>query len=188
MDRLEIKSKEESDQTLKSLIGAEYKVAGVESKEARRLPGAPFTTSALQQESSGKLGYSAKQTMMLAQQLYEAGYISYMRTDSVNLSQDSLSAAKSFIDSNFGQDYSLDEPRRFKNKAKGAQEAHEAVRPTVPSRTPDSMKDSLDPKQYKVYDLIWRRFIACQMQPAVFDSTTADISAKNFIFRANGST
>ena len=187
MDRLEIKSKEESDQTLKSLIGAEYKVAGVESKEARRLPGAPFTTSALQQESSGKLGYSAKQTMMLAQQLYEAGYISYMRTDSVNLSQDSLSAAKSFIDSNFGQDYSLSEPRRFKNKAKGAQEAHEAVRPTVPSRTPDSMKDLLDPKQYKVYDLIWRRFIACQMQPAVFDSTTADISAKNFVFRANGS-
>ena len=187
LDRLEIKSKEESDQTLKSLIGAEYKVAGVESKEARRLPGAPFTTSALQQESSGKLGYSAKQTMMLAQQLYEAGYISYMRTDSVNLSQDSLSAAKSFIDSNFGQDYSLDEPRRFKNKAKGAQEAHEAVRPTVPSRTPDSMKDLLDPKQYKVYDLIWRRFIACQMQPAVFDSTTADISAKNFVFRANGS-
>ena len=139
----------------------------MESKEARRLPGAPFTTSTLQQESSGKLGYSAKQTMMLAQQLYEAGYISYMRTDSVNLSQDSLSAAKSFIDSSFGQDYSLDEPRRFKNKAKGAQEAHEAVRPTVPSRTSDSMKDLLDPKQFKLYDLIWRRFIACQMQPAV---------------------
>lgn len=187
LDKLEIKSKEESDKMLENLTGAEYKVAGVESKEARRLPGAPFTTSTLQQESSGKLGYSAKQTMMLAQQLYEAGYISYMRTDSVNLSQDSLSAAKTFIDSNFGKDYSLDEPRRFKNKAKGAQEAHEAIRPTVPSRTPDSMKDSLDPKQYKVYDLIWRRFIACQMQPAVFDSTTADISAKSFVFRANGS-
>ena len=187
LDKLEIKNKEESDQILESLNGAEYKVAEVESKEARRLPGAPFTTSTLQQESSGKLGYSAKQTMMLAQQLYEAGYISYMRTDSVNLSQDSLSAAKSFIDSNYGQDYSLSEPRRFKNKAKGAQEAHEAVRPTVPSRTPDSMKDLLDPKQFKIYDLIWRRFIACQMQPAVFDSTTADISAKNFVFRANGS-
>jgi len=111
-----------------------------------------------------------------------------MRTDSVNLSQDSLSAAKTFIDSNFGKNYSLSEPRRFKNKAKGAQEAHEAIRPTIPSRTPDSMKDSLDAKQYKIYDLIWRRFIACQMQPAVFDSTTADISANNFIFRANGST
>ena len=110
-----------------------------------------------------------------------------MRTDSVNLSQDSLVAAKTFIDSNYGQNYSLDEPRRFKNKAKGAQEAHEAVRPTVPSRTPDSMKDLIDPKQYKLYDLIWRRFVACQMQPAVFDSTTADISAKNFVFRANGS-
>ena len=94
-------------------------MANVESKEARRLPGAPFTTSTLQQESSGKLGYSAKQTMMLAQQLYEAGYISYMRTDSVNLSQDSLAAAKTFIDSNYGQDYSLSEPRQFKNKSKG---------------------------------------------------------------------
>ena len=188
LDKLEIKNKEESDRMLKDLGGAEYKVAEVESKEARRLPGAPFTTSSLQQESSNKLGYSAKQTMMLAQQLYEAGYISYMRTDSVNLSQDSLSAAKTFIDSNFGKNYSLSEPRRFKNKAKGAQEAHEAIRPTIPSRTPDSMKDSLDAKQYKIYDLIWRRFIACQMQPAVFDSTTADISANNFIFRANGST
>ncbi len=187
LDRLEIKNKEESDQILKDFAGAEYKVASVESKEARRLSGAPFTTSSLQQESSNKLGYSAKQTMMLAQQLYEAGHISYMRTDSVNLSQDSLAAAKNFIDSNFGKDYSLDEPRKFKNKAKGAQEAHEAIRPTVPSRTSDSMKDSLDPKQYKVYDLIWRRFIACQMQPAVFDSTVADISAKNFVFRANGS-
>ena len=187
LDKLEIKNKEESDRILKDLGGAEYKVAEVESKEARRLPGAPFTTSSLQQESSNKLGYSAKQTMMLAQQLYEAGYISYMRTDSVNLSQDSLSAAKTFIDSNYGKNYSLSEPRKFKNKAKGAQEAHEAIRPTVPSRTSDSMKDSLDSKQYKVYDLIWRRFIACQMQPAVFDSTTADISAKNFVFRANGS-
>src|SRR3989338_3301148 len=188
LDKLEIKNKEESDRMLKDLGGAEYKVAEVESKEAGRLPGAPFTTSSLQQESSNKLGYSAKQTMMLAQQLYEAGYISYMRTDSVNLSQDSLSAAKTFIDSNFGKNYSLSEPRRFKNKAKGAQEAHEAIRPTIPSRTPDSMKDSLDAKQYKIYDLIWRRFIACQMQPAVFDSTTADISANNFISRANGST
>jgi len=188
LDKLEIKNKEESDRILKDLGGAEYKVAEMESKEARRLPGAPFTTSSLQQESSNKLGYSAKQTMMLAQQLYEAGYISYMRTDSVNLSQDSLSAAKTFIDSSYGKNYSLDEPRRFKNKAKGAQEAHEAIRPTTPSRTPDSMKDNLDAKQYKIYDLIWRRFIACQMQPAVFDSATADISANNFIFRANGST
>ena len=187
LDKLEIKNKEESDQILKDLGDAEYKVASVESKEAKRLPGAPFTTSSLQQESSNKLGYSAKQTMMLAQQLYEAGHISYMRTDSVNLSHDSLTSAKNFIDSNYGKGYSLDEPRKFKNKAKGAQEAHEAIRPTSPTRTPESMKDSLDSKQYKVYDLIWRRFIACQMQPAVFDSTTADISAKNFIFRANGS-
>ena len=150
MDKLEIKNKEESDQILESLSEAEYKVASVESKKPEGCRARPSPLAPLQQESSGKLGYSAKQTMMLAQQLYEAGYISYMRTDSVNLSQDSLSAAKSFIDSNYGQDYSLSEPRRFKNKAKGAQEAHEAVRPTVPSRTPDSMKDLLDPKQFKI--------------------------------------
>lgn len=187
LDKLEIKNKKESEQAIKELAGAEYRVASLESKEAKRFPGAPFTTSALQQESSNKLGYSAKQTMMFAQQLYEAGYISYMRTDSVNLSQDSLLSAKTFIDSNFGKNYSLFEPRRFKNKAKGAQEAHEAIRPTVPSKTPDSIENLLDQKQYRLYDLIWRRFIACQMQPAVFNSTIADISAKNFVFRANGS-
>lgn len=188
LDKLEINNKDESDRIIRDLAESEYRVISVESKEANRFPGAPFTTSTLQQEASAKLGYYAKQTMMLAQQLYEAGYISYMRTDSVNLSQDSLSAAKAFIDANIGQTYSLPEPRRFKNKNKGAQEAHEAIRPTTPSRMPESLTGRIDPKQFKLYDLIWRRFIASQMQPAVFHSTVVDVTAKNFIFRANGST
>ena len=166
MDKLEIKNKEESDQILKNLTGEEYKVISVESKEAKRLP-----VRHLPQALCNKVFQQARLLSQAdddaRQQLYEAGYISYMRTDSVNLSQDSLSSAKTFIDSAYGKDYSLDEPRKFKNKAKGAQEAHEAIRPTSSSRTPESMKDSLDSKQYKVYDLIWRRFVACQMQPAI---------------------
>ncbi|MDP3902226.1 MAG: type I DNA topoisomerase [bacterium] len=186
-DKLEIKSKQEADNILGDLRNATYKVAQVEKKESKRMPSPPFTTSSLQQEASSKLRYGAKQTMMLAQQLYEQGYISYMRTDSVNLSNDSLIAAKKFVSENYGKEFSLEEPRRFKTKAKGAQEAHEAIRPTDPSRKPDDISSKLDAKQYKLYDLIWRRFIACQMQPAVFDSTTVDIAAANYIFRANGS-
>ena len=153
MDKAGNKNKEESDQILESLNGAEYKVAEVESKEARRLPGAPFTTSTLQQESSGKLGYSAKQTMMLCPTTsYEAGYISYMRTDSGQSFPRLLCRApKSFIDSNL-------RPRLFaspnradsKTKPKERKKPTGAVRPTVPSRTPDSMKDLLDPKQFKI--------------------------------------
>ncbi|PJE73673.1 MAG: type I DNA topoisomerase [Candidatus Terrybacteria bacterium CG10_big_fil_rev_8_21_14_0_10_41_10] len=187
LDKLEIKSKQEADNILGDLKNATYKVTQVEKKESRRMPSPPFTTSSLQQEASSKLRYGAKQTMMLAQQLYEQGYISYMRTDSVNLSNDSLIAAKKFISENYGKEFSLEEPRRFKTKAKGAQEAHEAIRPTEPSRKPDDISGKLDAKQYKLYDLIWRRFIACQMQMAVFDSTTVDIAAANYIFRANGS-
>ncbi|RJQ30604.1 type I DNA topoisomerase [Candidatus Parcubacteria bacterium] len=188
IDKLEVKNEKEALEITKTLEGAEYKVAELTSKEVKRTPGAPFTTSSFQQEASNKLRYSSKQTMMLAQQLYERGYISYMRTDSVNLSRESVSAAKDYISKNIGEKYSLGEPRFFKGKAKGAQEAHEAIRPTDPFRTPDSLKNELDPKQFKLYDLIWRRFIACQMQPAVFNATTADISAKDAIFRANGST
>ncbi|KKR75844.1 MAG: topoisomerase protein [Parcubacteria group bacterium GW2011_GWE2_40_8] len=187
LDKLEVKNKQEADNILGDLKNATYKVTQVEKKESRRMPSPPFTTSSLQQEASSKLRYGAKQTMMLAQQLYEQGYISYMRTDSVNLSNDSLIAAKKFISENYGKEFSLEEPRRFKTKAKGAQEAHEAIRPTDPSRKPDDISSKLDAKQYKLYDLIWRRFIACQMQPAVFDSTTVDIAAANYIFRANGS-
>lgn len=187
LDKLEIKNKEEADKILSDLKNAGYIVSNVEKKEMKRAPAAPFTTSTLQQEASARLRYTAKQTMMIAQQLYENGYISYMRTDSVNLSQDSLAAAKKFINHNFGKEYSLAEPRRFKSKSKGAQEAHEAIRPTNPANTPEAIKDKLDTKQQKLYDLIWRRFIACQMPPAVFDITSADIEANQYTFRAAGS-
>ena len=187
LEKLEIKNKEEADKILNDLNGTKYIVEDVEKKEAKRTPYAPFTTSGLQQEASNKLRYSAKQTMMIAQQLYENGYISYMRTDSTNLSQESLNAAKNFIESNFGKEYLLPEPRRFKTKSQGAQEAHEAIRPTDPFKTPDLFKEKLDAKQLKLYDLIWRRFVACQMPAAVFDSTTVDIAADKYSFRANGS-
>ncbi|MCK6462928.1 MAG: type I DNA topoisomerase [Candidatus Pacebacteria bacterium] len=187
LDKLEIKNKEEADTILKELNGANYIVDNVEKKEAKRQPLPPFTTSTLQQDAANKLRYSAKQTMMIAQQLYENGHISYMRTDSVNLSRESLAAAKKFIGENFGKQYCLEAPRVFKGKSKGAQEAHEAIRPTSPAKTPDTLKEKLDAKQHKLYDLIWRRFIACQMPPAVFDQTAADITAKNYVFRASGS-
>ena len=142
-------------------------MAGVESKEARRLPGAPFTTSTLQQESSGKLGYSAKQTMMLAQQLYEAGYISYMRTDSVNLSPKipcrPLSRSLIPISAKI-----IRSPNRADSKTnRGARSSRSRPADGSHQNARLNERSSLDPKQYKIYDLIWRRFIACQMQPAV---------------------
>jgi len=193
-DKFAIKTKTEADKIIKDLDGAEYKVEKIEKKETRRLPKPPFTTSTLQQEASIKLHFSAKQTMMFAQHLYESGYISYMRTDSLSLSEDSLRAAEKFIDNNFGKNYSSQ--RRFKTKAKGAQEAHEAIRPTQPENSPEILKDKLDVQQFKLYDLIWRRFIACQMQEAVFDSTIIDIVGNRisngnpislkYTFRASG--
>ncbi len=186
LDKFAIKNKQEADGILKNLNGAEYKVEKIERKETKRSPNAPFTTSALQQEGVNKLHFSAKQTMMLAQQLYENGHITYMRTDSVNLSEDSLKSAKEVITKNFGKEFSLSEPRRFKTKSKGAQEAHEAIRPSNPQDSPEKIKSKLDNKQFKLYDLIWRRFIACQMKEAIFDSTTIDIKANEYAFRATG--
>ncbi|MBI4692228.1 MAG: type I DNA topoisomerase [Candidatus Terrybacteria bacterium] len=187
LDKLEIKNKEEADKILNDLNGAEYKVEKIEKKETRRQPKPAFTTSTLQQEAVNKLHWSAKQIMILAQQLYESGFITYMRTDSVNLSEESLKSAKQVIEKNFGKEFSLTEPRRFKTKSKFSQEAHEAIRPSNPENTPQDLKDKLDAKQHKLYDLIWRRFIACQMKEAIFDSTTIDIIAKNYTFRATGS-
>lgn len=191
-----IKTKKEADKILNDLQGAQYQVIDVQKKEVQRHPAPPFTTSTLQQEAARKLGFSAKQAMRLAQQLYEGvglgekgstGLITYHRTDSLNLSTEALTAAQEFIKNKFGADYALAEPRVFKTKSKGAQEAHEAIRPTLASREPGKIKQYLDERQYKLYNLIWQRFIACQMKPACFDATTVDIQAKNFLFRANGS-
>jgi DNA topoisomerase I len=195
--KLEIHSKEESDTILKELEGKAYSVSNLEEKEVQRNPAAPFTTSTLQQEAARKLGFSVKQTMVVAQQLYEGialkgegqvGLITYMRTDSVNLSEKALTDAKRVIEKQFGREYVLAEARKYKTKAKGAQEAHEAIRPTEMDRTPDSLSGVLDHQQLKLYTLIWNRTVATQMPPAEFRRVAADIAAGSYTLRATGQT
>jgi DNA topoisomerase-1 len=182
------------------LEGAKYIVKSVGTKEKRRNPVAPFITSTLQQESSRKLRFSVKRTMMLAQQLYEGvelgsegavGLITYMRTDSTRVSDDAVTEAREFIGGKFGPQYVPASPNVYKSK-KDAQDAHEAVRPSSAARTPDDVAAFLAEDQLKLYRLIWMRFIASQMSPAVFDQTTIDLnvhglSGVDYIFRATGS-
>ncbi|MBI4119096.1 MAG: type I DNA topoisomerase [Parcubacteria group bacterium] len=194
LDKFAVPDQKSAQKIVDDLTGAAWKVEAVEKKETKRNAYPPFTTSTLQQSAARKLGFSAKRTMMLAQQLYEGadingdrtGLITYMRTDSLNLSQDAVAEAASFIKSNFGEKYL--ETKVFKTKAKGAQEAHEAIRPTDPKRTPEAIAGHLDQAQLKLYRLIWQRFMASQMAPAIFDATIVDVSANNHIFRANGIT
>ena len=187
IDKLHIKNKEQGDKILKNLEGAEYVVENVERKETKRYPAPPFTTSTLQQASWQRFKFSAKMTMSLAQRLYEEGHITYHRTDSLNLSDASLSSAKKYITEKYGENYWAGKIVRYKTKTTGAQEAHEAIRPTYADRTPESLS-GIDSRQLKLYTLIRQRFIACQMQPAVFDSVSADVKAQNYTFRANGQT
>ncbi len=195
LDKLGIKNKKEADKIVKDLTGKPFAVTDIEEKRQVRKSPPPFTTSTLQQEAFRKLRFSAKMTMVIAQQLYEGidsgdgpvGLITYMRTDSLNLSQESLRAAKSALVSLYGENYSQASPRYYKTKAKGAQEAHEAIRPTDPARTPKGIEKYLDKRQFKLYDLIWRRFMASQMPDAQFDTTTAHIESDNqYLFRARG--
>jgi len=194
--KLGIKNKKEAEKIVKDLKGGEYRVIDIEKKEVRRNPLPPFTTSTLQQEAWQRFRFPAKFTMQVAQQLYETGKITYHRTDSLNLSDLSLFAAKKFITENYGKKYWAGYLRRYKAKGK-VQEAHEAIRPTYPQNAPEKLKiqAKLDEKCSRLYDLIWRRFIACQMSQAVFDSTTVDVEAevksqkskvKSYIFRATG--
>ena len=187
IDKLDIKTKEEADKIVKNLEGAEYKVISIERKETKKNPLPPFATSTLQQTAWQKLKYPAKMTMSLAQALYENGFITYHRTDSLNLSEQSLSTAQRFIEENYGKKYCAGSLRKFKTKSKGAQEAHEAIRPTDPNNTPEKISSPIDKRQLKLYDLIWRRFVASQMSQAIFDSTVVDIKAENYTFRSNGS-
>ncbi len=186
--KLGIKTKEEAEKILKDLEKAEYKVSNIEKKEIKKNPLPPFATSTLQQESWKRFHWPAKMTMRTAQQLYEKGHITYHRTDSLNLSEMSLSTAKKFIIQNYGQEYWAGYLKRYKTKSKGAQEAHEAIRPSYADKQPGDLKlqAKLDDNQFRIYDLIWRRFIACQMKEALFDSTTVDILAKDHTFRSNG--
>lgn len=195
IDKMGIKNQTGADAIVKDLEGAEYKVASVEKKEAQKNPLSPFTTSALQQEAWKRYRFPAKLTMGLAQFLYENGLITYHRTDSMNLSAVSLSAAKKFIIENYGQNYWPGFERKYKTKSKGAQEAHEAIRPSYPENTTEKAKAKvkMTEQQAKLYDLIWRRFMACQMSPARIDSTSVEIEAENknqnkYTFRTNGQT
>ena len=169
--------------------GAKFHIADITVKDVRRNPAAPFTTSTLQQEAARKLGFSAKQTMMIAQHLYENGFITYMRTDSVNLAESALAQARAVITEEFGADYALPEPRRYATKSKGAQEAHEAIRPTNLAATSAGALGVKDRNGARLYDLIWKRTIASQMKEALLEQTAVDIEAETSgkeIFRANG--
>ena len=185
--KLGIKTKKEAEKIVKDLKEAEVKVKNVEKKEIKRNPLPPFTTSTLQQEAWKRFRFPAKFTMRIAQQLYETGCITYHRTDSLNLSNLALFSAKKFIVKEYGKAYWAGFLRKYKTKGR-AQEAHEAIRPTYAQKIPETLKTKakLDNQQFKLYDLIWRRFIACQMAQASFDSTSIDIEAKNYTFKATG--
>ena len=183
--QLDLKTKEEIDTILTELKSVSFSVAGILTKETKKNPLPPFTTSTLQQESSKRLGFSAKKTMLIAQRLYEKGLITYMRTDSVNLSKESLATAKIWIDDNLGSKYSAQTPRLFKTKSRLAQEAHEAIRPTHIEKNPDGISFE-EAAEKKLYQLVWQRFVASQLPQAVFDTTQADIKAGNYTFRITG--
>lgn len=184
LGKFDIQNKKQAESIVNDLKDAEYKIENVEKKESKRNPLPPFITSALQQEAYKRFRFPAKMTMGVAQGLYEKGLITYHRSDSFNLSQESLTIAKELIIKNFGKDYWAG--RLFKTKSKSAQEAHEAIRPSYPKKNPNDLKSELEDVQFKLYDLIWRRFIACQMSQAVFDATTIDIKAKKHTFRTTG--
>lgn len=193
--KFEINNEQESDAVLSDLKGASYSVDEIEKKETKRNPAAPFTTSKLQQEASRKLGYTAKKTMMLAQQLYEGvdigednpvGLISYMRTDSTRISNEAVASAREFISTKFGPEYLPAKPNIYKSKKK-SQDAHEAIRPTYFQYTPESVAKHLSKDQLRLYQLIWNRFIACQMNPAIIDQTRVQIGARGYTFNASGS-
>jgi len=195
--KLGIPTKADMDNIVSGLQGVSYTVKHIETKERKRTPPPPFITSTLQQSAVNALGFSSKKTIMLAQQLYEGvelgdegptGLITYMRTDSTNLSTEATSKAQQIITKLFGEKYALPAPRAYSKKAKGAQEAHEAVRPTDPGRTPESLGSHVTPDQAKLYRLIWQRMVASQMAEAKLQNVTADIEAGEYVFRAVGST
>lgn len=198
LNKKNLNSAEEAEAILADLKDKKYKIDNISQRETKKKPSAPFTTSTLQQAANNKLNFSAKQTMMFAQKLYEGikigkegsvGLITYMRTDSLNLSDLFLEEAKEYIKKTFDKTYTIDKPRKFKNKSKGAQEAHEAIRPTSAMRDPESVKEFLEEKQYKLYKLIWQRAIASQMAEMITDSTTVNIvdEDKTATFRAKAS-
>jgi DNA topoisomerase-1 len=208
LGKFDIANKAAADTIVADLDGAAFQIQKITRKDKKRTPAPPFTTSTLQQEASRKLGFGAKKTMMVAQQLYEGvdvgggegtvGLITYMRTDSLSVSKQAQDEARALIAKKYGADYVPAKPNAYKTRAKGAQEAHEAIRPTSVQREPAALRTALSRDQYRLYDLIWKRFLASQMAAAVFDSTSVDIAAGKqlgtassktapYLFRATGS-
>lgn len=194
--KIEIKNKEEADKILAEIKGKDFVVSTVKKSERKKSPYPPFTTSTMQQEASKRLNFQAKKTMSAAQQLYEGvnvkgygtiGLITYMRTDSLRIADEARDQARKYVSETFGDDYIPKTPRSYKAK-KGSQDAHEAIRPTVPELTPELAMASLSNEQYKLYKLIWERFTASQMADQIFDTVSSDIKAGNYIFKASGST
>ena len=192
--KLKITNEEQANKILKDLDGAQYTVLKVKNGKRKKSPAPPFITSTLQQEASRKLGFQSRRTMKVAQELYEGveipelgavGLITYMRTDSLRISNDAISEVTDYIRGRYGDKYLPQKPRFFKSRA-SAQDGHEAIRPTMPSLEPNKIKSSLSSDQYKLYKLIWERFTACQMADCVQKTTQADIGANGYLFKASG--
>ncbi len=186
--KAEINNKKAADKIVEDLENCNYKVLGVLTKDVKKYPNPPFTTSTLQQSAANRLGFTPGRTMRIAQDLYERGLITYMRTDSVNLSPAAVSATRKYVENKFGKDYLPPAPRKYKARSRLAQEAHEAIRPTNINLSADILKE-VSSDQAKLYDLVWKRMIVCQMAEAVVAETQVDISAsgdKNYFLRANG--
>lgn len=192
--KFEILNEEEAEKLLAGLEGAEYTVKSVRKRVSKKQPSPPFITSTLQQEASRKLNFTAKRTMKAAQELYEGveitgigavGLITYMRTDSLRISDEAKAAAAQYIETVYGKEYLYPEPRVYKTK-NNAQDAHEAIRPSMVELTPARVKENLTPDQFRLYKLIWERFIASQMANALLDTVSVDIAANNCTFRASG--
>ncbi len=194
--KLEVRSKKQADEALAALKGASFTVADIKKGEKSRHAPAPFTTSNLQQEASRKLGFTGKRTMLVAQQLYEGvevkgrgavGLVTYIRTDSVRIASEALTSVREHIQKHYGEKYVPEKPNFYKGR-KGAQDAHEAIRPTYVELTPASIKDSLTPEQFKLYKLIYERFLACQMPPAIYETLAATIdTSAGYGFKTAGS-
>ncbi|SDK37049.1 type I DNA topoisomerase [Halanaerobium congolense] len=194
--KFNLKSKEETDQVIEDIKNEEFEIIKVKKRKRRRNPKSPFTTSTLQQRASNKLNFTAKKTMYIAQQLYEGidvgsegtvGLISYIRTDSTRLSNEAKNGAKNYILNKFGDKFLKNSKKKSKNNS-NAQDAHEAIRPTDTQRTPEKMKKHLSKDQFKLYDLIWKRFVASQMSPALYESISAQFKAgEKYKFRVSGS-
>ena len=196
LTKFDLNNQKTAKQAAKAVESGSFTVSDVQKKKSKQNPSPPFITSTVQMEASRKLGFTARKTMQIAQKLYEGeevdgervGLITYMRTDSINLSQEAIDEVREQIEQQFGGEYVPSKPRVFKTKSKNAQEAHEAIRPTLFARTPESLKGTLSADELKLYTLIWKRTVASQMEAAVLDQVRADLTSDDTTLRANGST